>query len=172
MRHQLRMFWTPTPGPVTHPGPALCFDGTATQLLADTREPPLAKPAHPRPESYEYRSEARGNLFPICEPRAGWRHVAITRQGNLPGFSQQMRWRVDEVRPGVAAIRLALQSLNTHRMASRYDTFPAPKVLRLARRREFHHTPRPGGWLNPVLGLPKGWQRLGSAQWPAPAQPR
>ena len=118
----------------------------STQLLADIREPLPAKPGRPRREDYEYERAGTRNLF--CEPRRGWRHVAITRQRTMQDFAQQMRWLVDEAYPDVPVIRLVLDNLNTHRMASLYETFPAAEARRIAKRLEFHHTPKHGSWLN------------------------
>ena len=33
-------------------------------------------------------------------------------------------------------------------MASLYETFPAAEARRIAKRLEFHHTPKHGSWLN------------------------
>ena len=73
--------------------PVVCFDETSTQLLADVREPLPAKPGRPRREDIRGISvqEAR-NLFLSCEPRAGWRHVVITKQRTMQDFAHQMRW--------------------------------------------------------------------------------
>ena len=149
--------------------PVVCFDETSTQLLADVAEPLPAKPGRPRREDYEYQRAGTRNLFLTCEPRRGWRHVAITRQRTMRYFAQQMRWLVDEAYPDVPVIRLVLDNLNTHRMASLYETFPAAEARRIAKRLEFHHTPKHGSWLNPVLSLSKGWRRSSSACWPGPA---
>ena len=83
-----------------------------------------------------------------CEPRAGWRHVAITKQRTMQDFAHQMRWLVDEAYPDVPVIRLVLDNLNTHRTASLYETFPPAEARRIAKRLEFHHTPKHGSWLN------------------------
>ena len=37
---------------------------------------------------------------------------------------------------------------NTHRVASLYETFPAQEARRIAKRLEFHYTPKHGSWLN------------------------
>ena len=128
--------------------PVVCFDETSTQLLADVREPLPAKPGRPRLEDYEYQRAGTRNLFLACEPRRGWCHVAITKRRTMPDFAHQMRWLVDEAYPDVPVIRLVLDNLNTHRMASLYETFPAPEARRIAKRLEFHHTPKHGSWLN------------------------
>ena len=88
------------------------------------------------------------NLFLICEPRRGWRHVAITRQRTMQDFSHQMRWLVDETCSDVSVVRLVLDDLNTHRKASLYEIFPAPEARRIAKRLELHHTAKHGSWLN------------------------
>ena len=149
--------------------PVVCFDETSTQLLADIREPLPAKPGRPRPEDYEYRREGTRNLFLTCEPKAGWRHVAITQQRTIQDFAHQMQWLVDDAYPDVPVVRLVLDNLNTHRMASLYETFPAAEARGIAKRLEFHHMPKHGSWLNPVLNLLKGWPRLSSAYWLVPA---
>ena len=59
-----------------------------------------------------------------------------------------MRWLADEAYPDVPVIRLVLDNLNTHRMASLYETFPAAEARRIGRKLEFHHTPKHGSWLN------------------------
>ena len=128
--------------------PVVCFDETSTQLLADIREPLPAKPGRPRREDYEYRREGTRNLFLTCEPKAGWRHVAITQQRNMQDFAHQIQWLVDAAYPDVPVIRLVLDNLNTHRMASLYETYPASEARRIAKRLEFHHTPKHGSWLN------------------------
>ena len=70
--------------------------------------------------------------------------MAITQRRTMQDFAHQMRWLVDEAYPDVPVIRLVLDNLNTHRMASLYETFPAPEARRIARRPEFHHTPSMG----------------------------
>ena len=59
-----------------------------------------------------------------------------------------MRWLVDEVYPQVPVVRVVLDNLNTHRTAALYETFPAAEARRIAKRLEFHYTPKHGSWLN------------------------
>ena len=128
--------------------PVVCFDETSTQLLADVREPLPAQPGRPRRQDYEYRRAGTRNLFLTCEPRAGWRHVAITERRTMQDFAHQMRWLVDVAYPDAPVVRVVLDNLNTHRMASLYETFPAPEARRIVKRLEFHHTPKHASWLN------------------------
>ena len=128
--------------------PVVCFDESSTQLLADSRPPLAAKPGKPRREDYEYVRGGTRNLFLACEPKAGWRQVAITQRRTRQDFAHQMRWLVDEAYPDVPVVRLVLDNLNTHRVASLYETFPPAEARRISKRLEFHHTPKHGSWLN------------------------
>ena len=128
--------------------PVVCFDETSTQLLADVSEPLPAKPGRPKREDYEYRREGTRNLFMACEPLAGWRHVSVTERRTIEDFAHEMRWLVDEAYPDVPLVRVVLDNLNTHRKALLYQTFPATEARRIAKRLEFHFTPKHGSWLN------------------------
>ena len=128
--------------------PVVCFDETSTQLLADARDPLPAEPGQPRREDYEYVRGGTRNLFLFIEPLAGWRHLEVTERRTAEDFAHQMRWLVDEAYPDIPVVRLVLDNLNTHRMASLYQTFPAEEARRIAKRLEFHYTPKHGSWLN------------------------
>ena len=128
--------------------PVVCFDETSTQLLAETRPSLPPQPGLPLRQDYEYRREGTRNLFLACEPLAGWRQVAVTQRRTMQDFAHQMRWLVDEAYPEVPVVRVVLDNLNTHRAASLYETFPAAEARRIAKRLEFHYTPKHGSWLN------------------------
>ena len=128
--------------------PVVCFDESSTQLLADSRPSLPAAPGRPRRQDYEYVRGGTRNLFLACEPQRGWRHVTITRQRTMQDFAHRMRWLVDQAYPDVPVVRLVLDNLNTHRLASLYETFPPAEARRIAKRLEFHYTPKHGSWLN------------------------
>ena len=128
--------------------PVVCFDETSTQLLAEVREPLPAQPGRPRRQDYEYRRGGTRNIFLTCEPLAGWRHLAITERRTMQDFAHQMRWLVDVAYPDATVVRVVLDNLNTHRMASLYETFPPVEARRIVKRLEFHHTPKHASWLN------------------------
>ena len=92
----------------------------------------------------------------------------MTERRTTVDFAHRMRWLVDEAYPEVPATRLVLDNLNTHRVASLYETFPPAEARRIAKRLQFHHTPKHGSWLNPALSMPKGWRKSRSASWPEP----
>ncbi len=128
--------------------PTIGFDETSKQLIAETR---VALPAHPGAVErfdYEYQRNGVCNLFIFCEPKRGWRHVAVTAQRTMQDFAQQMKWLVDEGYPEAERVRVVLDNLNTHKPASLYETFAPEEARRILRKLEFHYTPKHGSWLN------------------------
>jgi DDE superfamily endonuclease len=128
--------------------PKVNFDETSKQLSGETRQPLPTRPGHPARYDYEYKRNGTRNLFLFCEPQAGWRHVTVTEQRTMQDFAQQMKWLVDECYPEADVIRVVLDNLNTHKVASLYETFPPAEARRLRRKLEFHYTPKHGSWLN------------------------
>ena len=55
-------------------------------------------------------------------------------------FAHQMQWLVAVAYPHTPVVRVVLDNLNVHRMASLYETFPTSGSRRIAKRFEFHHT--------------------------------
>jgi hypothetical protein len=72
----------------------------------------------------------------------------VTEQRTRHDFAQQMKWLVDEGYPEAERIRVVLDNLNTHTLAALYDTFPPAEARRIAKKLEFHYTPKHGSWLN------------------------
>jgi hypothetical protein len=128
--------------------PVVGFDERPLQLLDDTREPLAPAPGRVRRVDYEYRRNGTANIFTTVEPLVGWRHVEVTERRTAVDFAHQMRWLVDVAYPDAKVIRVVLDNLNIHRIASLYATFPAPEARRIARKLEFHPTPKHGSWLN------------------------
>ena len=128
--------------------PVVCFDETSRQLVGHTKTPIVAEPGRLERIDYEYKRNGTRNLFMFCEPKGGWRHVEVTERRTALDFAHQMRWLVDEAYPDAKAVRLVLDNLNTHKMGSLYEAFEPSEARRIARRLEFHYTPRHGSWLN------------------------
>jgi DDE superfamily endonuclease len=128
--------------------PKVNFDETSKQLIGETRHPLPARPGHVARYDYEYNRNGTRNIFLFCEPQAGWRHVEVTDQRTMEDFARQMKWLVDERYPKADVIRVVLDNLNTHKVASLYETFPPAEAHRLRQKLEFHYTPKHGSWLN------------------------
>jgi hypothetical protein len=128
--------------------PTVTFDETSKQLIGETRHPLPARPGQVARYDYEYQRNGTRNIFLVCEPQTGWRHVEVTAQRTMQDFAQQMKWLVDERYPQAEVIRVVLDNLNTHKPGSLYETFPPVEAHRLCQKLEFHYTPKHGSWLN------------------------
>jgi len=82
------------------------------------------------------------------EPQAGWRHVQVTEQRPKVACAHARQWLVDAGSPEAAVIRVVLDNLNTHKIASLYEAFEPAEARRIARKLEFHYTPKHGRWVN------------------------
>ena len=128
--------------------PVVGFDETSKQLIKETRQPLPARAGCVERFDYEYERGGVRNLFMFCEPKRGWRHVAVTGQRRMPDFAEQMKWLVDTGFPEAARVRVVLDNLKTHKVASLYERFAPDEARRIAKRLEFHYTPKHGSWLN------------------------
>ena len=128
------------------------------RLCASTRHPSswsvIAElPSAPNPENRSVTTTstnvtATRNLFVFCEPKGGYRHIEVTQRRTAVDFAEQMRWLVDEAYPDAGTIRVVLDNLNIHKLGSLYEAYEPSEARRIARRLEFHHTPKHGSWLN------------------------
>jgi hypothetical protein len=128
--------------------PKVCLDELPYQLVAETRQPLPARPGRPARVDYEYRRAGTAKLFTSFDPDRGWRHVSPTDRRTKRDFADELRRLVDAAYPAAAVVRLVAASLNTHTTAALYETFPPAAARRLARKLEFHYTPKHGSWLN------------------------
>jgi len=128
--------------------PVVCMDEMPRQLLAETREPLAPEPGQPKRVDYEYKREGTANLFMLFEPLSGQRYVEVTDQRTRQDWAEVMRKLSDELYPEAEQIVVVLDNLNTHTPASFYTAFEPEEARRLAKRFEFHFTPKHGSWLN------------------------
>jgi transposase len=84
----------------------------------------------------------------FVQPQVGWRHVDVTDRRTAKDFAPCMQDLVDVPFPRAATIRVVLDNLNTHTLAALYETFSPAEARRIARKLEFHFTPKHGSWLN------------------------
>jgi hypothetical protein len=127
--------------------PVVCFDESPKQLIGEVREPMLPQPGTPARQDTEYQRNGVRDLMMICEPKRGWRDVLVMERRTKVEFAHCMRHIVQSY-PDAEVIRVVLDNLNTHKVASLYEAFPPEEARALARRIEFHYTPKHGSWLN------------------------
>lgn len=128
--------------------PVVGFDETSKQLIKETRQPQPMRGGAVECFDYEYERNGTRNLFMFCEPKRGWRHLEVTAQRTTQDFAHQMKWLVDVAYPQAEVVRLVMDNLNTHKLASLYETFAPEEARRIARKLEIHYTPKHGSWLN------------------------
>ncbi|HWT77864.1 MAG TPA: IS630 family transposase [Candidatus Methylomirabilis sp.] len=130
----------------THP--VVCMDEASKQLIGEVAIPVPAAPGRAARIDYEYERKGTCNLFMMCEPLRGWRHVRVTERRTRRDWAECIKELVDVHYPAVEKIRLVMDNLNTHNGASLYEAFPPVEARRLLDRLEVHPTPKHGSWLD------------------------
>ena len=130
--------------------PQVCVDERPCVLHADKLEPLAMKPGQVARYDYEYARKGSCNLFMIFQPLTGWRQATVTARRTSSDFADLLRELVDVHFPDALTIRVVLDNLNTHTFAALYQAFPPEEARRIARKLEFHYTPKHGSWLNMV----------------------
>lgn len=83
----------------------------------------------------------------LCEPQRGVREAIVMPKRTELDFAKTMKHLVG-LYPQAEVIRLVLDNLNTHTYGAWYEAFPSEEARTLARKLEFHDTPKHGSWLN------------------------
>ncbi len=128
--------------------PVVCVDEATKQLVADVTPPLPMQPGQPMREDYEYERCGTANLFMVCEPLAGWRHVKVTDRRTNEDFANLLRDISENYFPEAEKIVLVLDNLSTHKLAVLYQVFPPQEARRLYERFEVHYTPKHASWLD------------------------
>jgi hypothetical protein len=118
------------------------------QLLAD-RYPELPlKPGYVRRRDYEYIRRGTRNVFIFLEPKAGRRHLLVTRRRTKHEWAKAIRYLVDVLYPDAKQIDLVYDNLNTHTVETLIEIFGKPEADRILARVRLHPTPLHASWLN------------------------
>ncbi len=120
-------------------------------ILVETskRSPPVpCAPGRVARMDDEYVRNGVAEIFMEVEPLSGKRHVAITERRTRKDWASQIKAMLDERYPDAVKVRLVMDNLNTHGIASLYEAFDPKEARRLAERLDIHYTPKHGSWLN------------------------
>jgi hypothetical protein len=128
--------------------PLVCMDESSKQLVGEVHPPIPAAPGHGRIEDHEYVRNGVAEIFIEVEPLGGRRHIEITERRTRTDWAKFIKGMLDERYPQATKVRLVMDNLNTHSVASLYQAFPPEEARRLAERLEIHYTPKHGSWLN------------------------
>jgi hypothetical protein len=127
--------------------PVICFDERPCQLIGDAIVPIPLKPGSPKKEHYEYVRNGTCCIFLAFEPLAGKRLICVKDRRTMVDYADFMKLLAMNY-PEAESIVLVQDNLNTHTAGSFYDALPPDEAFQLARRFEYHYTPKKGSWLN------------------------
>ena len=129
--------------------PLVCLDETSKQLVIETRKPIPAKPGN------RYGTITSTNA--TGWPTYSWTFAPLERAGaksrsptiTPPPITRRCSKNYPTVHlPDAKQIVLVQDNLSTHTAASLYAAFPPEEARRLAKRFEWHYTPKHGSWLD------------------------
>ena len=127
--------------------PVVGRDESCRQLIGEVRDPIPCQPGQPVCVDEEYVRNEMSYFFWEVEPPTGRRHVEITQYRTRKNWPSRIKQMLDERYPHAINVRLVIDDLNTHNIASLYKTFDSEEAC-LAARLEVHYTPKHGSWLN------------------------
>lgn len=128
--------------------PVVCMDEKPYQLLNECREPIAMKPGSVKKIDNEYKRMGTCSIFVFTEPLTGWTYTHAREHRTAVDWAYEIKDLLTVHFPAVPKIRLVVDNLNTHIIASLYKAFPAKEARELAKRLELHYTPKHGSWLN------------------------
>lgn len=98
--------------------PLVCLDETSRQLLGEVTPPRPVAPGQPARQDYEYVRGGVVNLFLVCEPLRGWRHVTVSDRRTRIDWAHCIKALVEDHFPDAERIVLVQDNLTTHTPAS------------------------------------------------------
>lgn len=131
-------------GPPDEARPVVCMDELSKGLHGQAANPIPAAPGRPAQEDYEYNRNGTAKVFLLPCPPPGWRHLEVTGRRGYREFAQLMKDLVDVHFPKAETIRVVLDNPNTHVFGALYEAFAPAEARRIARKLEFHYTPKHG----------------------------
>jgi len=139
--------------PLDKKRPVIGFDEKPCQLIGDVLVPIQPSPAtadkagRVKRVDSEYERHGTANLFGWVEPLTGKRDVWVTNRRTAVDYAHALK-RISQAFPDAQVIVLVHDNLNTHTKAALYQAFAPREANALAKRFEFHYTPKHGSWLN------------------------
>jgi len=129
--------------------PVVCFDERPCFLIGDKVEPLALQTGKVRKEHYAYEKFGSCALLAAIEPLTGKRLAQVHPQRTKREYMLFCQ-ALDNVFPDAIKIHLVQDNLNTHDTSAFYENLPADQALALAKRFEFHFTPKSASWLNMI----------------------
>ena len=112
--------------------PQVCLDETSRQLLAEVTPPVPVAPSRPARQDDEYQRRGVCNLFVVCEPLGGWRHVTVSARRTRIDWAHCGKDLLDVHYPTPSRSCWCKTTPNTHTPASLHAAFAPAEAKRLA----------------------------------------
>ena len=127
--------------------PLICMDEMPCQLIDNVLVPVPPKPGKPQKIDYEYRRNGTCCVFIAFDPHTCMRIIRVKEHRTKVDYADFMKELVLQY-PDAEFIRVVQDNLNTHSAGSFYETFSPEEAFEIAKKLEFHFTPKKGSWLN------------------------
>ena len=128
--------------------PVVCMDESPKQLIGEVRAPIHMRPGQIRKIDDEYERKGTAEIFLAVEPLTGKMNASVQNHRTKGDWAYFIKDLIDNKYPDAQKIVLVIDNLNTHKMASFYETFEPEEAHRLASKLQVHYTPKHGSWLN------------------------
>jgi DDE superfamily endonuclease len=129
--------------------PLICVDERPCYLIGDVLEPIPMKAGQSKREDYQYSKNGQCTVFMAFEPATGQRWVQVRTQRRAEEYTAFMGFVAQQF-PAAERIAVVQDNLNTHQPGSFYAHLEPDEALELAKRFEWHYTPKHASWLNMV----------------------
>lgn len=123
------------------------MDESCKQLVENYRNPLPRKPGSAEKIDDEYIRKGAAQIFLAVEPLTRKMFIHICKTRTMIDWANFMKSVIDSY-PEAIKIRLVMDNLNTHTIASFYEAFSPEVAHYYASRIEIHYTPKHGSWLN------------------------
>jgi hypothetical protein len=101
--------------------PVVCMDESSKQLIGEVHAPIPTKPGQVAIADHEYVRQGVAMLFVEVEPLTGRRHVEVTERRTRQDWAHFIKGMLEQRYPEAIKVRLVMDNLNTHAIASLYS---------------------------------------------------
>ena len=129
--------------------PLICVDERPCYLIGDVIQPVPMQAGQAKREDFQYSKHGQCTLFMAFEPLTGQRWARVYSQRRAQEYTAFMHF-VSQQFSGAHQIVVVQDNLNTHQPGSFYAHLEPGVAFGLARRFEWHYTPKHASWLNMV----------------------
>ncbi len=106
------------------------------------------RPGQPSRQDYVYERNGVGHVFLAVEPLAGKRRVWVKENHTQLELAEVLKALVLEDYPEADKIVLVTDNLATHSFGALYKAFEPELARTIARKLEWHYTPKHASWLD------------------------